>query len=409
MQKYQEFLEEKKKIDIDNLDRFQKYFLGISDDMLQVYELLFGIKPLKFIKERQDSPYAKGSLRKSVLFIIDEGDKALPKMQSLFQNMEYSISGASESLVSDQIKYYNRTSKNAMDISIVYKNVTTLLSQLATQNDASYNTLLRQKSTGMVIDNKQLKDALNKLIKGRKAQEKNRNAFIQSAKRSEQQLSEDLQLISSFCHKRNTQMILLIKFFGDVLKECGRLINNFSQPTIKNLESIDTRNDFTVFVDYFKIARYDLTIKPFVPIDLSHKAFQGLEPILPPPRINSLPVAVGLALFDFQPESGKELGLKKNSHILLCHPAYGNDKWVLALRSGDLKPGYVPRSFVKTVGSGLGVVFKECAVRVGAPVAIMEINRNKMEASVVDLNGVSKVIPSSCIKIIGGEPIYADN
>jgi hypothetical protein len=140
---------------------------------------------------------------------------------------------------------------------------------------------------------------------------------------------------------------------------------------------------------------------PFVPVDLSHPAFEDIDTrinVAVPPLF---PVALGIMEDKFDAEGLREISRGEGQYVLLLEKKM--DEWVLAMIPESREIGHVPSDFVREIGAQLGVLLESPAgVMLGKGEYLAVVgNATEQTLTVVTEKGETMEIRKDIVGIFG--------
>ena len=184
------------------------------------------------------------------------------------------------------------------------------------------------------------------------------------------------QLRSHYSESHNQETFKLrianesLKSLLDHLDTMGKDLNSLSQSISTASENLDFSADYHKFIDQNQFKFYDTVPFPFERFKFSSQYVQpDVSPVV---RFKMLyfPLSMAEAIGDFTAEDEDEMSLVKGQRIFLMEEPING--WILSLRLSYQKFGYIPETYVKKVGIGLGVAPNTYQNGCGFIVAIME-------------------------------------
>lgn len=160
-------------------------------------------------------------------------------------------------------------------------------------------------------------------------------------------------MLSDRCMSIKQLVRLLCESLNDVMSNMLSYVDTMT-PVLEKIESVQ---EFKTMMENKKVHRYDMSFREFKPIDMNHECFQGLEKVGITPMCHYFPKFVGKALYSFDGKESDEISIKKNQMVLILEDP--SNEWILALDIESRIAGYVPESYVKILGTGVGICYSD--------------------------------------------------
>ena len=216
---------------------------------------------------------------------------------------------------------------------------------------------------------------------------------------------------------RQNCLIQLTKFYGLFCEELGTSFKSYADKVLSLVEQIEVKTEFKTILHHKQIARYDISFPAFKPIMLDPNIFK--DPVSPipesryklvpkPPMCSYFPMFVGKSLYSFNPTADYEVPMKKNQLVLILEPP--KDDWTLTMDKNTHKVGFVPSSFVKVLGKGVGICTNsekqqewEVQLNTGDFIALKAKYTSEGKFSVVKTDETEGFVALDSVAIIAGD------